>query len=574
MSPDGPIETLDVAELDEFLAELTSANFIADDTTRRAWTGPLPESLRAITDTETMRIVLRDGWPYLPPLVEVDGIDSWHADHDRLCLWQQGDDTRAWMTLQGLHTRIDEWVADANNEFRSLGAALDPHLYFSPLGSDTVGLDIEGLVSGAYQDGQHGFLHLRQRGTLLEVVAGQARPTPSGEEPVEGRWFYRAALDAPPARLADFEAALTETQRQRYETHLRRRGVGIYVLIFTTPHGHAPLVLFVDNRAAKREARACWTTPTALADRLRRAGPDAVALRGKRIVILGVGAIGSHVADLLSRSGIGHLALVDSDVLHPVGQVRHAAEADAINTGKAAAMKRTLRHLDWTTIEVDHRNLWAPADLAARIAGADLVIEATGITPFSELVSRIAARDTIPVISVALYRGGGIVRVRRQAEGDVPFVLRPGHWRYPRIPAGDASSEYVGVEAGCAAPIHNAPPTAVTHAGLAAEAAIDLLTGRRNHDDEHIEVLTPREPPFDHRGRLLVARPSVHITDSAAAAMRTAAGAARPDETGEVARRHLRRRRFTRRKCGYRAPPEDPSPQRVQGSGRSHACRG
>ncbi len=59
------------------------------------------------------------------PAVTVEGIESWHADHDHLCLWQQGDNTKAWVTVEGIIARIDEWATQAQDDFGGFdGAAL------------------------------------------------------------------------------------------------------------------------------------------------------------------------------------------------------------------------------------------------------------------------------------------------------------------------------------------------------------------------------------------------------------------------------------------------------------------
>jgi tRNA A37 threonylcarbamoyladenosine dehydratase len=56
-----------------------------------------------------------------------------------------------------------------------------------------------------------------------------------------------------------------------------------------------------------------------------RAGPDRNTLAGKRVVVFGVGAIGSHAALTVAKAGTGTMTLVDADVLRPGDVVRHAA---------------------------------------------------------------------------------------------------------------------------------------------------------------------------------------------------------------------------------------------------------
>lgn len=56
-------------------------------------------------------------------------------------------------------------------------------------------------------------------------------------------------------------------------------------------------------------------------------GGGAEALQGKRVLLIGCGAIGGHLALELVRCGVGHMTLVDPDVLRPENQHRHVLGA-------------------------------------------------------------------------------------------------------------------------------------------------------------------------------------------------------------------------------------------------------
>lgn len=476
-----------------------------------------------------MRIVLRDGWPYVQPSVVVPGIRWWHATSGP-CLWQEGDNSKRWLTLDGILRRIDEWVAKAVDGFRDFdGAALDPQFHFDGEAGALVGVDPTGLIAGLAQDGQHGFIHVETSGGFPVVAAGKGK----GRE-LDGRWFYRSDVLVPPATLSDFEAALTEKQRALYEKRLAIQGEGLFSLIWPNPHGLASLVLRVDVRDGVRQSTVFRPTPISQEDRLRRAGPDAPTLRAKHVVLFGVGAIGSHLGSLLARSGVGSLGVVDGDVLTPVVIVRHAS-ADA-GSAKVDAFLRLAAPFTWTKVTPHPISRWTPSAIDALIDGADLCIDATGNSLFAELLSRVAARAEVPMMTVALYRGGRIARVRRQAATDRAIVERHEHWRYPEIPSPALpEDDFVGVEVGCVAPIHNAPPASVsTAASLAARVAIDQLTDRQEERDEIIEVLDPIEWPLDQRGRHQPMPPAVMLTDVARSSMLAAARAAHPNETGGI----------------------------------------
>lgn len=523
------IETLDPEALAAFVDELEARGFAPIDEARTTWDGPVPQSLSAFTTALLMRIALRDGWPYVQPSVLVPGISWWHATGGP-CLWQEGDNSKRWVTLEGILRRIDEWAAKAADGFRDFdGAALDPQFHFNAEIGSLVGIDPTGLIAGLRQDGQHGFVHVETSGGFSVVAGGKG----SGRE-LWGRWFYRSQFFAPPATLSDFEGALSEKQRALYEKHLAIHSEGLFALVWPNPHGLVALVLRVDQDEGSRRPRVFRPTPISEEDRLRRAGPDAPRLRGRRVVLFGVGAIGSHVGSLLARSGVGSLSVVDGDILTPVVVVRHAS-ADA-GAAKVDAFAKLAEPFTWANVYPRPNIGWTPSTIETLIEGADLCIDATGNTLFAELLSRVAARAGVPMMSVALFRGGRIARVRRQAATDRSIVERHDHWRYPEIPPPlRPEDDFVGVEVGCTAPIHNAPPAAVmAAASLAARVAIDQLTDRREEHDEIIEVLDPIEWPFDQRGRHQPVPPAVMITDLARSSMLIAARAAHPNETGGI----------------------------------------
>ncbi len=527
-----PPVTLDPERLAAFVAELLVGGFVAVDTVGRRFRGPIPERLAEFTDATEMTIVITDPWPYRQPQVVVRGIDWWHAAHEMPCLWQVDDNTKRWVTLGGLLARIDEWVDHAKGGFTTIdGVALDPHLYFEHRAPLWTALDIDGLIGGQAQDGQHGLMHLDPATSELSFI----RPGIGSGNKVWGHWFYRGDVAAPPKNLASFGKALTTKQRAKLDEVVTKLGKGVFALAWPTVHGTACLILVVTaNDDGTRDAFALPPTPCAQRDRLRRAGPDASVLLAKRVVLFGAGAIGSNVGSNLSRSGLGQLVVVDGDSKLPAGLVRHAGPE--VGVGKAEEMQRLLAPFEWTNVDAVPHSTWDPDSLRAIIDGADLCIDATGLTPFAELLSRIAAQQDVPMMTVALFRGGRVIRVRRQAADDCPIVHRAGRWPYPTIPAAEhRSADFVGAETGCAAPIHNAPPAAVAAAAaLAALVAADFLTERVNYPDEVIDVLEPIEAPFHELGRHAPKPALVMLTDAARAAMASAAADVHPCETGGI----------------------------------------
>ncbi len=255
---EGPPITLDGERLEEFVSELLDAGFRAADRHGRAFVGPVPTSLAPFTDTAEMTIVIADPWPYRQPHVIVPGIEWWHAAHDMPCLWQVGDNTKRWMTFEGIVERIDEWASQAEAGFPTIdGAALDPQLYFARYSNWPAAIDIDGLIGGLTQDGQHGLIHLD---FITDALAAVKPGKGSGR--LWGRWFYRTHIASPPQDLAAFERALTENQRERLNKALAVQSKALFALAWPTVHGTACLVLVIEVQPdGSRQALAISPTP-------------------------------------------------------------------------------------------------------------------------------------------------------------------------------------------------------------------------------------------------------------------------------------------------------------------------
>ena len=70
-------------------------------------------------------------------------------------------------------------------------------------------------------------------------------------------------------------------------------------------------------------------------------------LAGARVILFGVGGVGSWCAEALIRSGIGHLTMVDGDVVMPTNLNRQLpALTDTIGQPKVAVLKQRLQRIN------------------------------------------------------------------------------------------------------------------------------------------------------------------------------------------------------------------------------------
>lgn len=88
-------------------------------------------------------------------------------------------------------------------------------------------------------------------------------------------------------------------------------------------------------------------------------------LKKTRVCILGLGGLGSNVAVLLARSGIGYLKLVDFDIVEASNLNRQQYRISHIGIKKTEVMKSIIREInpfvevDILDIKVDRKNIYS-----------------------------------------------------------------------------------------------------------------------------------------------------------------------------------------------------------------------
>lgn len=138
--------------------------------------------------------------------------------------------------------------------------------------------------------------------------------------------------------------------------------------------------------------------------------PQAVA---RRAAVIGAGSVGSKIAEILVRSGISNLTLVDGDVMLPGNTERRALDWRDVGFRKVHGLKRHLLHIspgaDITVIDQNlnwQRSARVHASQTASIAECDLIINAAGDAATSLFLGAVAAANNRPFISVEVYEGG------------------------------------------------------------------------------------------------------------------------------------------------------------------------
>lgn len=208
-------------------------------------------------------------------------------------------------------------------------------------------------------------------------------------------------------------------------------------------------------------------------------------LKGKRISVIGCGAIGSHVAPGLIRlgagTGAGRLDLIDPDSLNPENLGRHKLGYPALFKPKAESLAVELnRQFPLAKVRPLVRNV---RDLNDPFK-ADLVIDATGEEAVSEMINarRLESGADTPVLHVRIRGNGECVQTfwaQGRSLGCFRCLLHAGHknYREERYPVLKGETQRKQLGCGGFTPYAvNAPMSA---ASLCLEVVVDWLqTGR------------------------------------------------------------------------------------------------
>lgn len=216
----------------------------------------------------------------------------------------------------------------------------------------------------------------------------------SGQSPIVAQWF---------AELPHRAAAIPN----------RKRGYGIpgeanpvrtevpQLVIFVqagTPYGYQifppivpPLELPAVEPIVARRVDASWSLS-------RDQDADAHRSRqAKRVAVLGCGSLGSPVAELLARAGIGNIELVDPEAFEADNTSRHVLGMASLQLSKAAALvERLKKEIPSVTLIPRVKSVASWLAAGRHPCEFDLVVDCTGESAVRVLVSRLRSEKLGP----------------------------------------------------------------------------------------------------------------------------------------------------------------------------------
>lgn len=448
-------------------------------------------------------VLLEDGFPYTAPRVrtEVVGPTSWHRDRAGfLCLYTSSDrDGQPWGDVDVFLARIQEWFDKNDAGWPDDPPVLDLEAYLD--------LPTDGrYVLYADLDRYSGdYVKIREDGNQLRLDGGGKLAKNSTKGFLSGYVTDIGEVTIPPQNWDDLIENVAEPEkirnaidRDRVDVLIvqYRRGIqhGALAVTFPTPVNAvaAPKATGKSrprpprNHRGNDQRRQPHLVLSGSADEAvmrLRSGTTAAAVSNKHVYVVGAGALGSQICDLLVRTGLGHLTIRDHQLLTPGNMTRHLITSLSYaghNKARVVHVVLDKRPYNRTTIQSDTTALVSPAEAVQLLRDYDLVVDATADGSVTCMLEAASAITGTRFATACLQNDGRSMRID---------IIPPldGADPLPQT-ATRPSAAPEAFEAGCGEPISPTPPYAVTEAAsIAVRHITGLLSGQ------------PESPAGEHR---------------------------------------------------------------------------
>jgi len=140
-----------------------------------------------------------------------------------------------------------------------------------------------------------------------------------------------------------------------------------------------------------------------------------------RVLVIGLGGLGSPVSLYLAAAGVGHLVLVDDDIVELTNLQRQIVHQQATLGQKKTLSAATALHDLNSTIKVetiDHR--LSESELRHQAQLADVIVDCTDNFSSRFLMNRVSKQTKTPLVSAAAIRWEGQVSVYDSRQADAP----------------------------------------------------------------------------------------------------------------------------------------------------------
>lgn len=482
-------------------------------------------------------VLLPPGFPYRAPIVvcrdEPPLAPSWHLSpglHQVLCLWDSRTGWRPHYSAQRLLERIADWFYYYHTDtWPSASEMPDLHRYLPCEGLVVIGEDwspSDNRRNGGFTFWRHRD-HSKTYPCLASCQEDAVGSTTRNNRPEDrliralffdlqksrkysGVWFRLAKPFVPPENLGELFKLIDihsdSEQGTAEKTCLKILGQDLADPGFPLSIGYTDnydqerwLFLWVQlPNGGRRKHGIPWSKVGSLSEiriasfQTAPAGKDALLRRSAylskqlstcKVVVFGVGALGSSIALLLAKAGVGEIRLVDEDILMPGNAMRHVCGIDLVGVSKTNAVRWSIGKHNPDCNVVCYDSTWEFEKLSSYTEGCDIAIDATADHNFSLYLNEVCLELSRVIIFAAAYRRATIGRVIVHRGDDDPclacYANAERFWQehdYPIIPPAPGNAF---IEDGCGVVTEEAVALDVEAvANLTVRTAIKVLQGQ------------------------------------------------------------------------------------------------
>lgn len=215
---------------------------------------------------------------------------------------------------------------------------------------------------------------------------------------------------------------------------------GFHENILNNDNGSNRLFLLVDKEknitpffSFKDEDKLFKISTVVENENVDRRQSDLRLLKDKKVGIVGVGSLGSKVANSLARTGVESFLLIDEDVFLSGNIQRHTLDWRSVGAHKIDAIQEQLKLIS-SSIEVNTStiNLTGQESASAlnavvsRLGACDVIVDATADSKVFNLLAALCERYDKPLVLGEVFAGGigGLISRSRRRLDPSPQTMR------------------------------------------------------------------------------------------------------------------------------------------------------
>jgi molybdopterin/thiamine biosynthesis adenylyltransferase/rhodanese-related sulfurtransferase len=150
-------------------------------------------------------------------------------------------------------------------------------------------------------------------------------------------------------------------------------------------------------------------------------------LLDSKVLILGAGGLGSPASLYLAAAGVGHLGIIDADIVDESNLQRQIAHSlNTLGSPKVDSAKRAIEALNPDVEVTTYRERLSSENIERILAdGWQMIVDGTDNFPTRDLVNDASVWHNIPVVHGSIYRFEGQVTVFKPFDGPCYRCLYP-----------------------------------------------------------------------------------------------------------------------------------------------------